>query len=84
MITATFLGPTGTEHWLGFRDTIYIFPGKEPVDVDRDLALYCSTKITKTGKPLFEIIGLDGDPDADIPQLLGIQSEFELCPSSQQ
>jgi hypothetical protein len=78
MITSRFLGLPHQEHWLGFRSKLYVFPGQKDVEVDRDLATYCSSKIGQNGKPVFKVIGLDGeDPDSDISHVLGVQLEFE-------
>ncbi|MBI4962496.1 MAG: hypothetical protein HY913_04405 [Desulfomonile tiedjei] len=61
----------------------YRFIGSQTVETTREIAEACLQKF-EDDKPLFEVIGLSGDPDADVSQVLGIQMDFAEWPSSQQ
>ena len=85
MIEVTLDDKPDSTYRIGWNGKNYEFKGQVPVyDVPEDLARYCQTLTTgKHKRPLFRVEGLDGDPDADVVEFLGIQERWTYWPSTQ-
>lgn len=82
-INVTLLKRPHQTYCLTVGSQTYRFIGEQTVEVSREIAEVCAAK-AENDKPLFEVIGLDGDPDADVAEVLGIQMEWIDWPSSPQ
>lgn len=82
-IKVTLLRRPHQTYCLTVGSQTYRFRGEETVEVSREIAEACAS-VKDDERPLFEVIGLEGDPDADVAEVLGIQLEWLEWPSSPQ
>lgn len=83
MISVTYLAPTGKTYAVGIGAQVYRFLGGTTVDgVPEAVANHLRPLKDRLGRPLFRIT--QGDQNAEINEMLGVQLEFASWPSSLQ
>lgn len=78
MPSVLYHGRPGQTYTLGLDGLTHFFRAGEVVRVPESVAIRCQEIHDHRGNPAFDVWGIDGNPDRDVEEFLGVQLEWDL------